>query len=226
MAAEATAAEATAVGTAVGTAAGARAEVVMAAETTAVGVTAAMVMVEAVIARAATAVVMTAEATAVVVVGVVILQRQLGAWTMRLRRRSVRSEPRSTRRRRSARARRSGSPPTPSSAPRTTCNSNAMRRCRTRPTSTIALMRKYVHEIEARIPELIGICEAKECECERVESAVTAQILNIENAAECQRLQSERTVGQLRGHVAELEGTILEQQVAHEREREQLHLAH
>jgi len=26
--------------------------------------------------------------------------------------------------------------------------------------------------------------------------------------------------------VAELEGTILEQQVAHEREREQLHLAH
>ena len=132
-----------------------------------------MVMVEAVIARAATAVVMTAEATAVVVVGVVILQRQLGAWTMRLRRRSVRSEPRSTRRR-SARARRSGSPPTPSSAPRTTCNSNAMRRCRTRPTSTIALMRKYVHEIEARIPELIGICEAKERECERVESAVTA----------------------------------------------------
>ena len=174
MAAEATAAEATAVGTAVGTAAGARAEVVMAAETTAVGVTAAMVMVEAVIARAATAVVMTVEATAVVVVGVVILQRQLGAWTMRLRRRSVRSEPRSTRRRRSARARRSGSPPTPSSAPRTTCNSNAMRRCRTRPTSTIALMRKYVHEIEARIPELIGICEAKERECERVESAVTA----------------------------------------------------
>ena len=49
-----------------------------------------------------------------------------------------------------------------------------MRRCRTRPTSTIALMRKYVHEIEARIPELIGICEAKERECERVESAVTA----------------------------------------------------
>ena len=89
-----------------------------------------------------------------------------------------------------------------------------------------ALMRKYVHEIEARIPELIGICEAKERECERVESAVTAQILRIENAAERQRLQSERTVGQLRGHVAELEGAILEQQVAHEREREQLHLAH
>ena len=40
-------------------------------------------------------------------------------------------------------------------------------------------------------------------------------------------MQSERTVGQLRGHVSELEGTILEQQVAHEREREQqLHLAH
>ena len=67
-------------------------EVVMAAETTAVGVTAAMVVVEgvtaamvvveAVMAGAATAVVMTAEATAVVVVGVVILQRQLGAWTM------------------------------------------------------------------------------------------------------------------------------------------------
>ena len=89
-----------------------------------------------------------------------------------------------------------------------------------------AVLRKYVHEIESRIPELIGICEAKERECERVESAVTAQILRIETAAERQKLQSERTVGQLRGHVAELEGAILEQQVAHEREREQLHLAH
>ena len=55
---------------------------------------------------------------------------------------------------------------------------------------------------------------------------MTAQILRIENAAERQRLQSERTVGRLRGHVAELEGTILEQQEAHEREREQLYLAH
>ena len=43
---------------------------------------------------------------------------------------------------------------------------------------------------------------------------MTAQILRIENAAERQRLQSERTVGRLRGHVAELEGTILEQQEA------------
>ena len=33
-------------------------------------------------------------------------------------------------------------------------------------------MHKYVDEIEARI----GICKAKERECERVESAVTAQI--------------------------------------------------
>lgn len=55
---------------------------------------------------------------------------------------------------------------------------------------------------------------------------MTAQILRIENAAERQRLQSERTVGRLRAHVAELEGTILEQQEAHEREREQLYLAH
>ena len=54
----------------------------------------------------------------------------------------------------------------------------------------------------------------------------TATLTATESAAEAAHLQSERTVAQLRGHIAELETAVLEQQASHEHERAEADAKH
>ena len=81
-----------------------------------------------------------------------------------------------------------------------------------------ALLRSYASESEQRIASLISQAEKQNREAESVEATLTGLVTAAHFKAEQDKMQHEKTVAQLRGHILELEEVITQQQQAHEME--------
>ena len=88
-----------------------------------------------------------------------------------------------------------------------------------------ALLRSYANETEQRVPIVSSMAEAAARETERVEAALTTQLTASEAASGRAAAHYERTVAQLRGHIAELEEAVIDQQASHEQEEAERHAA-
>ena len=88
------------------------------------------------------------------------------------------------------------------------------------------LLRSHASDCEQKLAVMQAVAEKHARETERVESTLTGLLTAAESQMDQMKLQHERTVAQLRGHILELEEVITQQQQAHDREMHETAEAH